>query len=112
MLYHIKPVSEKESAGEEEKKADEVEHINEMIEANKLLLTKNLSSALFTGDTIFNGGCGRFFEGNAKEMKHAFDVLRSFPDSQRFFNGHEYSIASMEFAAKAEPDNNEIQAVL
>ncbi len=44
------------------------------------MLTRNLRSALFTGDTIFNCACGRFFEGNATEMKAAFDIFRSFPN--------------------------------
>ena len=52
------------------------------------MITRNLSSALFTGDTIFNGTSGRFFEGDAAQMKKAFDIFKSFPDSQRFFQGH------------------------
>lgn len=105
MLYYVKPAEE----GSEEEKKEESQHSNEMIEPNQLMITRNLSSALFTGDTIFNGGCGRFFEGKAPEMKHAFDVLRTFPDSQRFFHGHEYTVSSLEFGAKAEPDNKDIQ---
>ncbi|VDM45195.1 unnamed protein product [Toxocara canis] len=36
---------------------------------------------VFTGDTLFIGGCGRFFEGNAKEMHSALnEKLASLPD--------------------------------
>ena len=36
--------------------------------------------AVFTGDTLFVGGCGRFFEGTPQQMCHALcDVLASLP---------------------------------
>lgn len=35
---------------------------------------------VFTGDTLFSGGCGRFFEGNAEEMHSALNkVLAALP---------------------------------
>lgn len=53
--------------------------------------TKNVRQALFTGDTIFIGGCGRFFEGQPNEMVHAMQEARKYPDALMFC-GHEYSI--------------------
>jgi len=35
---------------------------------------RNVDKAVFTGDTIFIGGCGRFFEGNAEDMVRAMQV--------------------------------------
>ena len=34
-------------------------------------VTKNTDKAVFTGDTLFLGGCGRFFEGTAPQMYEA-----------------------------------------
>lgn len=40
------------------------------------------SPAVFTGDTLFVGGCGRFFEGTAEQMYKALvEILGSLPDS-------------------------------
>lgn len=40
--------------------------------------------ALFTGDMLFVGGCGRFFEGNAQQMHHALnEVIASLPDATK-----------------------------
>ena len=37
--------------------------------------------AMITGDTLFQGGCGRFFEGTADQMYHALvTVLSALPD--------------------------------
>jgi glyoxylase-like metal-dependent hydrolase (beta-lactamase superfamily II) len=42
---------------------------------------KSNERAVFTGDTLFIGGCGRFFEGNAQEMDEALNkTLAGLPD--------------------------------
>ena len=39
------------------------------------------NKAVFTGDTLFLGGCGRFFEGNGEQMTKAMvDILGALPD--------------------------------
>lgn len=54
---------------------------------------------VFTGDTLFHGGCGRFFEGNAEEMDKALNkTLGSLPDDTRVFPGHEYTKSNVKFA--------------
>lgn len=54
--------------------------------------------AVFTGDTLFIGGCGRFFEGNAKEMHKALnEVLASLPDDTKVYPGHEYTAQNVKF---------------
>ncbi|KAK2749476.1 Cytoplasmic glyoxalase II [Myotisia sp. PD_48] len=53
---------------------------------------------VFTGDTLFIGGCGRFFEGNAKEMNIALnEILSSLPDDTKVYPGHEYTKQNVKF---------------
>jgi hydroxyacylglutathione hydrolase len=64
------------------------------------------SPAVFTGDTLFISGCGRFFEGNAEQMNHALNnVLLSLPPETRVYCGHEYTVANLKFAHQVEPQN-------
>lgn len=40
--------------------------------------------AVFTGDTLFLGGCGRFFEGTAEQMYSSLiEKLSKLPDEVR-----------------------------
>lgn len=46
---------------------------------------------LFPGDTLFVGGCGRFFEGTAEDMYRAlYEVILTLPKDTRVYCGHEY----------------------
>lgn len=57
--------------------------------------------AVFTGDTLFIGGCGRFFEGNAVEMNTALnEVLAGLPEDTKVYPGHEYTKGNVKFAKK------------
>jgi len=60
---------------------------------------------VFTGDTLFIGGCGRFFEGTPKEMLQNFDLLSSLPLDTYVYCGHEYTIANLEFSIGIEWEN-------
>ena len=52
--------------------------------------------AVFTGDTLFIGGCGRFFEGNAKEMHKALnEVLAALPDDTKVYVCLSFSLAEI-----------------
>ncbi|CRG84402.1 hypothetical protein PISL3812_01694 [Talaromyces islandicus] len=54
--------------------------------------------AVFTGDTLFTGGCGRFFEGNAAEMHKALNqTLAALPDDTKVYSGHEYTKSNVKF---------------
>ena len=54
---------------------------------------------VFTGDTLFIGGCGRFFEGTPEQMDQALNViLSSLPDNTLVYCGHEYTVANLLFA--------------
>ncbi|THZ04805.1 Metallo-hydrolase/oxidoreductase, partial [Aureobasidium pullulans] len=54
--------------------------------------------AVFTGDTLFIGGCGRFFEGTAEEMHKALSkTLAALPDETKVYPGHEYTKGNVKF---------------
>ncbi|XP_036164559.1 hydroxyacylglutathione hydrolase, mitochondrial isoform X2 [Myotis myotis] len=70
-------------------------------------------SAVFTGDTLFVAGCGKFFEGTADEMYRALiEVLGRLPPDTRVYCGHEYTINNLKFARHVEPSNTAIQEKL
>lgn len=60
---------------------------------------------VFTGDTLFVGGCGRFFEGDGKQMHAALTYLGTLPDSTLVYSGHEYTEGNLSFAKSVDPDN-------
>ncbi|XP_014219545.1 hydroxyacylglutathione hydrolase, mitochondrial isoform X2 [Copidosoma floridanum] len=71
-------------------------------------VTKNgTQPAVFTGDTLFSAGCGRFFEGTAKQMHTALNgILAQLPDETKVYCGHEYTVDNLKFALTVEPKNN------
>ncbi|KAI8998260.1 putative hydroxyacyl glutathione hydrolase [Gaertneriomyces semiglobifer] len=67
---------------------------------------KSGEKAVFTGDTLFIAGCGRFFEGGAKEMHEALiDTLGKLPKDTKVYCGHEYTKSNLKFAQHVEPSN-------
>ncbi|XP_053467753.1 hydroxyacylglutathione hydrolase, mitochondrial isoform X1 [Ictalurus furcatus] len=69
--------------------------------------------AVFTGDTLFVAGCGKFFEGTADEMYKALvDILGRLPPETRVYCGHEYTINNLKFARHVEPSNEAIRRKL
>jgi len=68
------------------------------------------AKAVFTGDMLFAGGCGRLFEGNAQMMYDALCVkLAALPDDYLVYCGHEYTEGNLKFALTVEPENAEIK---
>ncbi len=64
---------------------------------------------LFTGDTLFGGGCGRLFEGTPREMNESLNgKLRKLPKETKVYFGHEYTGQNLKFARFVEPDNSAI----
>lgn len=81
--------------------------------------------AVFTGDTLFVGACGRFFEGEPKEMDTALnEVLAGLPDDTMVYvrdaslpsplyqantttpqPGHEYTAQNAKFASATLPSD-------
>jgi hydroxyacylglutathione hydrolase len=69
--------------------------------------------ALFTGDTLFVAGCGRFFVGTPDEMHYALnEVVAKLPPATQIYCGHEYTVSNLRFAAHVEPQNQAIQKKL
>ncbi|MDO8954784.1 MAG: hydroxyacylglutathione hydrolase [Gammaproteobacteria bacterium] len=60
---------------------------------------------LFSGDTLFAGGCGRLFEGTAEQMFNSLSTLAALPDYTNVYCGHEYTLANLQFALSLEPNN-------
>ncbi|CAI0457333.1 unnamed protein product [Linum tenue] len=70
-------------------------------------------SAVFTGDTLFIAGCGKFFEGTAEQMHDSLCVtLASLPKPTQVYCGHEYTVKNLQFAQTVEPDNAKIKQKL
>ncbi|TPX61062.1 hydroxyacylglutathione hydrolase [Powellomyces hirtus] len=69
--------------------------------------------AVFTGDTLFVAGCGRFFEGTPEQMYNSLhNVLGKLPDDTAVYCGHEYTKSNLKFAAHVEPSNPAIHSKL
>lgn len=60
---------------------------------------------VFCGDTLFNAGCGRIFEGTPAQLHRSLQRLAALPPQTRVYCTHEYTLANLRFAAAAEPDN-------
>ncbi|CAN5460509.1 hydroxyacylglutathione hydrolase [soil metagenome] len=66
-------------------------------------------TAVFCGDTLFTGGCGRLFEGSAEQMFHSLQKLAALPLDTRIYCGHEYTSDNLRFAECVEPANPLLQ---
>lgn len=63
---------------------------------------------VFTGDTLFVGGCGRFFEGGAGDMEKSMTTLGALPDECLVFCGHEYTVSNLRFAESVDGGNEKV----
>ncbi|KAA1474881.1 Metallo-hydrolase/oxidoreductase [Dentipellis sp. KUC8613] len=63
------------------------------------------AGGVFTGDTLFIAGCGRFFEGTGEEMDAALSYLGTLPNDTLVYNGHEYTASNLKFALSVDPSN-------
>ncbi len=61
--------------------------------------------ALFTGDTLFAGGCGRLFEGTSEEMMQSLIKLAYMEDNTQVYCGHEYTEENLLFATTIDSEN-------
>lgn len=60
--------------------------------------------AVFTGDTMFVGGCGRIFESTPEDLHNSItNVLGSLPAETQVYVGHDYTVKNLEFAVAVEP---------
>jgi hydroxyacylglutathione hydrolase len=72
-------------------------------------LAGNENGILWTGDTLFVGGCGRLLECNAQSMADSLQKLASLPDDTLVYCGHDYTLENYEFASGIEPGNQVVK---
>jgi hydroxyacylglutathione hydrolase len=66
----------------------------------------------FTGDTLFIGTVGKFFEGNAKQMHNNLERLHALPADTQIFPGHEYTLDSLNFCKTMDTKNSILDTVI
>jgi hydroxyacylglutathione hydrolase len=64
---------------------------------------------VWTGDTMFAGGCGRLLECDAQTMWDSLRKLSALPDDTLVYCGHDYAEEDYEFASGVEPDNEAVR---
>ena len=74
--------------------------------------TVSVNRAVFTGDTIFIGGVGKFFEGTAEQMARNIAWVKTLPPTTSIFCGHDYLESNIKFALGIEPENPEYKLQL
>jgi len=60
---------------------------------------------LFCGDTLFGCGCGRIFDGTARQLFHSLQKLAALPDDTLIYPAHEYTLNNIRFARMLDPEN-------
>jgi len=65
--------------------------------------------ALFSGDTLFTGGCGKIWQHPPEQMAESLLKLRALNDDCMVYCGHEYTYANLNFANIVEPNTPDIQ---
>lgn len=74
------------------------------------VVTHDGKDVVFTGDTLFVGGCGRIFEGDPPMMHASLTKLAKLDGRTQVYCGHEYTEANLRFAAHVEPSNKAVAA--
>jgi hydroxyacylglutathione hydrolase len=70
---------------------------------------ENHPGALFCGDTLFSGGCGRVFEGTIEQLFHSLQHIASLPPATLLYCGHEYTLDNYLFAEHIEPESTPVR---
>lgn len=65
---------------------------------------EGFSGAVFTGDTLFYGGCGRILDGTVEQMWSSFIKLAALPDETLIYCGHDYTQENYAFSASVVPE--------
>lgn len=64
------------------------------------------AQALFCGDALFAGGCGRLFNGGTPaQMTASLARIAALPIDTRIYCAHEYTVVNLRFAQIVEPNN-------
>jgi hydroxyacylglutathione hydrolase len=72
-------------------------------------VTSGQWKAVFTGDTLFVGGCGRPIECSRQVMWRSLEKIIALPDETEVYCGHDYTLDNYQFALSIEPDNAEVK---
>jgi hydroxyacylglutathione hydrolase len=56
------------------------------------------NKSVFTGDTLFVGGCGRVMGADMATMFESLQKLKALPDETLVYCGHDYTLDNYEFA--------------
>lgn len=70
--------------------------------------TQDQRGAVWTGDTLFVGGCGRPMECDAEVLWGSLARLATLPDDTWVYCGHDYTAENYEFALTIDPGNRAI----
>ena len=65
----------------------------------------DVAKLAFVGDTLFALGCGRMFEGTAKQFFDSLQELAALDPETLIYCGHEYTEANARFAMAMDPGN-------
>ena len=68
------------------------------------------ADVVFTADSLMALGCGRLFEGTARQMWGSLQKLAALPADTIVCSGHEYTAANAKFAVTIDPNNNSLQS--
>jgi len=71
--------------------------------------TAGETGTVWTGDTMFIGGCGRILECDASTMRKSLLKIAELPEDTLVYCGHDYTIENYEFALTIEPNNEAVQ---
>lgn len=68
--------------------------------------------AVFCGDALFSGGCGRVFTGDYAAQFDALQKLNHLNALTNVYAGHEYTQTNLRFARSIQPENEPIKKAL
>lgn len=74
-----------------------------------LCLSFDKDNILFAGDMVFAMGCGRPFEGTAKDLYESFGKLSHLSDDTIIYCGHEYTQTNANFSLSITPNDQALQ---
>ena len=66
------------------------------------------NESLFSGDTLFAGGCGRMFEGTPDMFSSSLNKLSKLSPATKVYCAHEYTLNNLSFAKAVEPNSTEL----
>jgi hydroxyacylglutathione hydrolase len=108
----IGPVTRSTQLAEEELPADATVIRTPGHTATHLCYHFPAEKALFSGDTLFLGGCGRLFEGTASQMWNSLVKLRGLPGGTNVYPGHDYTLDNLEFCKSILPNDPNVTSRL